>query len=194
MYEPVVASSPSPATAIHSVSSLAQPAGSNEAESACVAFVELTRPFASGGVDAWAPGIDNRMKHASPVIVPACVTVNVPVSEPVDHLYAQPIAIVVDVAESWNSVKLPPHDENAAFVPVPVWYAIQIAISRSPEFFVSPVRLGNVRVPDVPVCTAVSTRPAATVGIVGNATGHPSRAGSGIRARRRSRRSRPPPE
>jgi hypothetical protein len=86
VYEPVVASSPSPPTAIHSVSSVPHPAGFSDVGSACVAFVELALPPASGAVDACAPGIDNRMKHASPVTAPACVTVNVPVSEPVDHL------------------------------------------------------------------------------------------------------------
>jgi hypothetical protein len=55
-------------------------------------------------IDAW------------PVIVAACVTSNVPVSVPSLHLYAAPIAIVVDEPESTNSVNEPPHDEKAAFV------------------------------------------------------------------------------
>jgi hypothetical protein len=47
---------------------------------------------------------------------------------------------------------------------------MQIAIRRSPLFFVSPVRLGNVRVAVVLFWNAVRTRPAPVVGMVGNAT------------------------
>src|SRR5215218_3336794 len=77
------------------------------------------------------------------------------------------MATVVEVAESWNSVQPADQPENAALVPVPVWYAQTIAISRSPEGDVSVLRLGKVRVVVVLACVRVITRPAATVGMVG---------------------------
>ncbi len=49
---------------------------------------------------------------------------------------------------------------------------MQIAISRSPEFFVSDDKFGNVRVAVVLACTVVRTRPAPDVGIVGNTPGY----------------------
>jgi hypothetical protein len=80
-----------------------------------------------------------------------------------------PIAIVVDVAVSWNSVKLPVQPENAASVPVLVWYAMQIAMRRSPLFLVSDDRDGNVRVAVVLAWTFDNRRPLPDVGIVGKA-------------------------
>src|SRR3982750_4923382 len=53
------------------------------------------------------------------------------------------------------------------------WGAPKIAISRSPEFLVSPVRLPVARVAVVLAWTPASARDAAAVGTVGSATGPP---------------------
>jgi hypothetical protein len=100
-------------TEIHSVSSASHPDGLNDPGSAAPVVPSAIVP-ASGAVEACAPGIDSRISDAPPVIVAACVTVNVPVSDPVDILYAAPIAIVDELVVIWsqNSVKLPPHEEK----------------------------------------------------------------------------------
>ncbi len=49
------------------------------------------------------------------MIVAACVTEKVPVSEPVENLYAHPIDMLLVVPPtSANSVKLAPHVPNTA--------------------------------------------------------------------------------
>ena len=85
--EPVALVSPSPPTAIHSVSSAAHPAGSRGPALAVLPAAAAFQPPASGGVDACAPGIDRMTNAAWPVAgIDAWVTANVPVSDPVDHL------------------------------------------------------------------------------------------------------------
>ena len=79
-----------------------------------LAFIPAAYPPASGGDVPCAPGIASRIICRSVVDASDVVTVNVPVSEPVDHLYAQPIAIDVVVPKSPNSVNPPPQPENSA--------------------------------------------------------------------------------
>ena len=121
---------------------------------------------ATGIVSERAPGIDMRIIVESFVEVSAVVTVKVPVSDPVDHLYAQPTAIVVVPEKSANSVKLAPHPENSALVLLPS-YSTAMAIRRSPAFFVSDERSGKVLV--APPAVLLVRRIRLPVGIVGNA-------------------------
>jgi hypothetical protein len=92
----------------------------------------------------------------------------VPVSVPSENLYAQPIAIEVVVAKSPNSKKEAPHAENSALVLLPS-YSTQMARRRSPAFFVSDERLGNVFDAPPAVLSVARMRPPAEVGISGNA-------------------------
>jgi hypothetical protein len=95
----------------------------------------------------------------------------VPVSDPVDHLYATPMDMLEVVPPtSRNSVQPADHPEKTAPAAALDWYTTQIAIRRSPAFFVNPERFGKVRMPVVSAWLAVRTRPPATVGMVGKAT------------------------
>jgi len=112
--------------------------------------------------------MDSRIMHESLVDVSAVVTVNVPVSEPVDIFSATPIAIVAVPDRSAISEKPPPQLENSAFVEFPS-YSTQIAMSRSPAFFVNDDRLGNVLVAPPAVLSVNRIRDPAVVGMLGNA-------------------------